>query len=357
MYDRKRIIHDMPIIQWILCVGLTGYGIYRFYLNPSVWIMPLILVGLGLLFLLINTVLNVYVDKSRRVLEIERLSVLGRKRIEVEMDKIERVYVDRRMSEDSDGDRSTTYQVILILDNGERVPLRKSYTGGRKKQYQYAELIASEVGIDRVDRAPESIREAVDMAFQMAPVENQEVKTGVAPGIQESDGVKWELQTFNFGNTAHESPVYRWSSMDVDTPTDFVFIVQRAEGAGQQKGLMKLAGNFLFKTTLKLYGFDESYTPGVERAKAVEDLDRRLVDSYYVFTNNPGVARQLINPWRVAPLIGWAERYELRTVNKNMHQLSVLFSPLGLYVSLIGKLDQAEIDELVSLGIELVKAD
>ena len=356
MYNSKRIIRDVPFMLWIMGVFTIAIGIYGF-LRPFIplWVR-LLLIVIGLLMGLLPSILNVYADRGRRILVIERASLIRRKQIEVPFENIQRIFVDRRVSKDSDGYRSDVYQVILVLGNGERVPLRESYSGARKKHERFADIIASEVGVDQVDHAPDSIGEALAMAMQLTPADEQESITGIAPGEHESNGVRWQLETFNLGGTAESSTVHRWSSMNVDTPNDFVFIVQKMEGMGEQRGLMKLAGKFLFKTSLQMYGFDESFAPGLEKAETVEDVDERLVDKFLIYTSDPELSRQLLNPWMVRPLLSWSERYELSPGEKEMHQLAVLFSPYGLYVSQLGQLDRAEVDELVALGVELVKA-
>ena len=356
MYERERIIRDIPFIAWVFGLFTIGIGIYGFFDGFLPFWVGLILIVIGLAMLLLPSILDVYADRGRSVLEIEQIRLLGSKRIEVQYGQISRIYVERSASQDSDGGRSYTYRVILILDNGEQVPLRGYSTSARRKQERQAEAIRQAIGLDSVERTPESLGEAFAEAMHLIPAENQESLTGVPTGIQEMDGIHWQLETFQIGGPTEGSMVHRWSTTDIDLPTDFVFIVQKMEGMGQQKGLMKLAGKFLFKTSIQMYGFDQSYTPGIDRAATVEDVDKRLMEDFFVYTNDPALPRQMLNPWMVMPLLGWARRYELNPGEKEFHQLSVLFSPLGLYVSLMGKLDQAEIDELVSLGIELARA-
>ncbi|MFN2145566.1 MAG: hypothetical protein ACK2T7_09445 [Anaerolineales bacterium] len=356
MYERERIIRDIPFIAWffgLFTIGISLYGFVGRFL--PLWVQ-LLLIAIGLVTLLLPSILNVYADRGRRVLEIEQVRLFGAKRTEVQYDQISRIYVERSASQDSDGSRSYTYRVILILENGDQVPLRGYSSSARRKHERQAEAIRQAIGLDSVDRTPESLGEAFAEAMHLIPAENQESLTGVPAGIQETDGIHWQLESFQIGGPTQGSMVYRWSTTDVDVPNDFVFIVQRMEGMGEQKGLMKLAGKFLFKTSIQMYGFDQTYTPGIERANTVEDVDKRLVEDFFVFTNDPGLPRQLLNPWIVMPLLGWARRYELNLGEKEFHQLSVLFSPLGLFVSQMGRLDQAEIDELVSLGIELARA-
>lgn len=356
MVDRKQIIRDVPFMMWVIGLFTIGFGIYGFITDFLPLLPGLIVMAVGLAMFLITSILTVYVDPSRRVLEIERLSVLGRKTIEVQISKIQSIYVDRKVGTDSDGDRSVTYQVVLILDDGERIPLRKSYSSAKRKHERFAEIIRQETGLDHVDHAPESLGEMLAMAMQPVPADSQEAATGIAPGEHESNGVRWQLESFHLGSQAEGSTIHRWSSTDVDTGNDFVYITQKMEGQGQQRALMKLAGKFLFKTSLQMYGFDEFYAPGFEKAQTVENVDRRLVENFFIFASDPALARQLLNPWMVAPLINWSERYELQPGEKKMNQLSVLFSPLGVFVSQLGRLDRAEVDELVGLGVELVRA-
>lgn len=356
MYERERIIRDVPFVMWLFGLSTIGIAVYGFFTGFLPFWVRLLLIGIGLLMFLLPSILNVYADRGRRVLEIERIKLIGSKRIEVPYDRISRIIVERKRSQDSDGSTSTTYRVLLILENGEQVPLRNYSTSARRKNERQAEAIRQAVGLDSVERTPESFGEAFAQAMHLMPAENQELMTGVPAGIQETDGIRWQLETFHIGGPTEGSMVHRWSTADIDLPNSFVFIVQKMEGVGEQKGLMKLVGKFLFKTSIQMYGFDESYTPGIDRAATVEDVDKRLVNDFYIYSSDPALPRQLLNPWIVMPLIGWARRYELIPGEKAFHQLSVLFSPLGLFVSQLGKLDQAEIDELVSLGIELARA-
>ena len=247
-------------------------------------------------------------------------------------------------------------ELLTVADDGEEIPLRTAYSSGRSKKEEQAEAIRQIAGVGGLDQSPGSISEAFGQAFQLNPVADQEAQTGIPTGEQETNGVRWKLETLAYGGAGLGSPVYRWSSMDFETPGYFVYLAQRVEGAGRQTGLMSLAGKMLIKQSIKLYGFDEYYAPGWGDAKALEDIDRRLADNFYVYSSDPVEARRLLNPWTVMPLVGWADRYELEKGAKDFHQLSVLYSPLGVYVSVLNKLDAAQVDELVALGVELVRS-
>lgn len=330
-------------------------GLWLFFSLFAPWWVGGIFFLCGVALVVFVPVVTVFVDRGRGLLVIERLSLTGKVVQEIPTDQIASVYVDQRVSSDEDG-TSYTYRVVLVLDNGEEVPLRKSSSSGRKQKVRWADAIREEIGVSGVDEDRLSIREGLEQAFALNPIQDQEEKIGIAPGVQESNGVHWQLETFNYASASQGAPVHRWSSTDIDTPNDFVFIVQKVEGMGEQRGLMKLAGKFLFKTSMQMYGFDESFAPGLQNAKIVENVDKRLAENYFVYTSNPVLARQLLNPWMVMPLVSWSARYELRPRDQEMHQLAVLFSPYGLYVSQLGQLDQAEVDELIALGVELVRA-
>jgi hypothetical protein len=288
-------------------------------------------------------------------LVIRKRSLTGSQSQEIPVTEINRVYVDQSVSRD-EGSTSYTYRVVIVKDDGQEFPLRTAYSSGRRKKVEQADAIRQIVGVGGSDEYPMDAGTALAQAFTLNPVADQEEQTGIPTGEQETNGVRWKLETFAYGGAGLGSPVYRWSSMDFETPGYFVYLAQRVEGVGKQKGLMSLAGKMLIKQSIKMYGFDEYYAPGWDDAEAVEDVDRRLAENYFVYSSDPLEARRLLNPWTVMPLVGWADRYELEKSVKDFHQLAVLFSPLGVYVSVLNKLDAAQVDELIALGVELVRA-
>ena len=171
-------------------------------------------------------------------------------------------------------------------------------------------------------------------------------------GEQVTDGVRWELQHYSFAS----SPVTRWFSPEVETPDYFVYIAQKQEGQGEQKGIMNLFGKSLFKQSLKMYGFDESYTPGLDQAVIHQETDRRLMQDFFIFTSNTREAHRVLNPWVVTPLLAWTDRYPLNSTGQQFSQMTVLFSPWGLFISVLGSLNARDLEEITSLGVEIVKS-
>lgn len=355
MDDSQVLFRDVPVFMWVFGLGFFGIGLYLLVDQEAPVLLGLGLILAGLLAALLTPIVTVSVDRMTRMLVIQNMGVVSRKRQEIPFNNISKVYVDRHVSTDSDG-TSTTYRVVIALEDGTEIPLRKSYSSGYRGKESKAEQIRAAVGVSSGVPGDLSMRDALAPNAARMDAETMLAETGVEPGEHETNGVRWELETYNFGGIVGSSMVYRWLSTDFETPGYFLYLAQRAEGQGQQKGLMNLVGNMLVKQSMRMYGFDQSYTPGLSTASSLEDVDRRLLDQYFIYSSSPDEARRLLNPWTVMPLVGWAERYTLETRSKDFHQLSVLYSPNGVYVSVLNALEPAQVDELVSLGVELLRA-
>jgi hypothetical protein len=355
MNDEHVIVRDVPYLVWLFGLGFMGLGGYLFLMQTA----PLFVIGIlsliGLLLVLFVPIITVSIDRARGLLVIQNTGIFRRKRRELLASGVARVKVERKVRADSDG-ISTTYRVVVMMQDGEEIPLRQSSSSGYLRKAAQADRLRIALGLVEDD----PISEGIDrFRPELVPSENSETLqalTGITPGVHESQGVRWELAILSFGGIADGSPVYRWNSADFETPGYFVYLAQKMEGQGNQKILMNLAGNLLFKQSMKMYGFDESFAPGLETATTIEDADRRLLDHFFVHTSNLAEAQRVLNPWVVMPLIGWADRYALEKRSKKFHQLTVLFSPWGVYLSVLNTLDSAQIDELVALGVELVRA-
>lgn len=355
MDGRETVVRDVPTFVWIFGLGFFGLGLYLFFNQSAPWFIGAIFILVGAALVAFVPIVTIRVDRGGGMLEIEKRSLTLKHSQEMRVSEIKSVYVDQSVSRD-DGSTSYTYRVVIVKNDGEQLPLRSAFSSGRRKKVQQADAIRQIVGVGGSDEFPVDAGTALAQAFALNPIEDQERQTGIPAGEQETNGVRWKLEAFQFGGAGEGSPVYRWSSMDFETPGYFVYLAQRVEGVGKQKGLMNLVGNLLIKQSIRMYGFDEYYAPGWDNAVSMEDVDRRLVENYFVYTSDPLEARRLLNPWTVMPLVGWADRYALDRRSRQFHQMTVLFSSLGVYVSVLNTLDRAQVDELVALGVELVRA-
>lgn len=351
--DNNVLFRDVPYFLWIF--GLFFGGIGGTIVTASgapIW-MAVIFIGVGLALVVFVPILTVSLDRNSGVLILKRTGILTRSTRELRINQISDIYISTKVSSDSDG-TSTTYQVNILLESGEVIPLRKYSSSGYRGKAKRAAQLREAVGLGelpergRMNLGRRATLEDVQQAFQAQQVET----TGVLAGQHITDGVNWELQTLTFGTT----PVSRWVSTDVETPGYFVYLTQKQEGQGEQAGAMKLLGKTLFKQSLKMYGFDASYTPGVDQAVIVTDADKRLTDEYFIFASSDRDAYRIFNPWVTTPLVAWADRHPLNRDGQQYSQMTVLFSPWGLHISVLGELNAAELDEITSLGVELAKS-
>ncbi len=185
--------------------------------------------------------------------------------------------------------------------------------------------------------------------------EQQEALTGSQAAEQVTSGVHWRVQTVTFG----ASPVTRWYSPDYRCPEGFVFLAQKVEGQRTMGGgLMGGLGKMLFQQSMGLYGFSSEDTPGLQTADILQPLDPYLEPHFSAFTSSPGTARRILNTWVATPLADWATRYPLKQVQKQgvFGQLAIMFSPRGVYVASLGTMIPEAVQELTTLGVELVRA-
>ncbi len=344
--DKPLVIRDIPWVIWLFALLMfgTGVGLFNAPESPKFFMVVIILIGLALLAF--SPVLTIRVDRMSGMLVIAHTGLLRHSRREIPIGQVKAVYVNQSISSDSDG-TSYTYQVNFSLEDGEVIPLRKYTSSGYRAKVRRAEQLRQALGVGGHDQIP-------GQSWTQAAVELRELPklAGLPEGEQETNGVRWEWQAHSLG----PSPITRWFSADFETPGYFLFLAQKIPGQDPQKGLMGLIGNTLFKQSLKMYGFDASYTPGLESAAVLENVDRRLEEFFFIFTSSPAEARQILNPWAVSPLVGWADRHALNRSAEGFTQMTALFSPWGVYLSVLNAPMPVFADELVSLGVEMILA-
>jgi hypothetical protein len=345
-------IQEYPLGLWM--AGLFSLAIDTFLLIelPEQKIPMLIGGVVFLLFFLLPSILTVEADRTTGLVTITHRSLLRKKTREIPISQIEVVRLGSHTSTDSDG-TSTTYRVEIMLKNGEIVPFRSYYSSGRRRKESQAGQLREYLGVGGIDQTPAGLFQMVSQVAQSisgqasaTPAENNQPE-------QVTDGVHWQTQTLNFGQAA----VTRWFSPDFKLDESFLFIAQKAADQKAMTGkALKSLGKILFRTAMAIYGFGSDDIPGSDLAEACP-LDPRLEPLFMAFTPDPDVARQLLNPWVSMPLVAWAERHPLHTIQSgNASQLVVLYSPKGVYAATLGTLTEAELDELTSLGVELVKS-
>lgn len=341
---------EYPTPLFLFALFSIVAGIYIYFQNGK-WTTLAIAFAIALLILLTVSVLEVSANRITRTLSISRRGPIQRYHKEIPFSEINAIQV--RGSTDSDGG-GRAYRVEIRLKDGNIIPLRETYYGGKGGKEKQARKLRDFIGVGGVDISGGifgAIRQMKNQQFQPQLRAEQESITGYQDQIHETKGVRWQLQTFAFGS----SPVSRWRTTDYALPGNFLYLTQKVRGqeAFPGKKFLQTIYDKLFEQSLKIYAFESTDTPNRKNA-APYPLGDRLSEYFVAYTSNPQIATQILTPWTTLPLANWAQNHPL--TNGSTDQLVVLFSPNGLYLAIMGYLNAEYLNELAALGAELVLA-
>ncbi len=336
---------EYPIRGIVFGLALILVGIYLYWKNDQ-WIPLAVAAGIAALIPLLSTVLNVQADRLTGTLNISRRGLLRHYQRQIYFNEIESIQLGTSVRND-EGSKSASYRVEIWLNDDSIVPLRSSYSGGRKRKENTAQALREFIGVGGAPMTPGGTVDFVSQVAQSQMRVKQEAISGDQAEIHETKGVRWQLETVTFG----ASPVTRWVAPDYALPNHFLLLAQQLAGQKSNKLMQMVADNFFSPSLLlPMYGFDESDTPGIENAETVS-LDGRLSPHFTAYTNNEQAIRPILNAWATTALSAWAEKYPLKQGVSD--QLVVLLGPNGLYLAALGPIQAERLDELSNLGAEL----
>src|SRR5258706_1504946 len=352
--DSQLVIRDSPISLWIFGLIFAGVGAFFFFQVGKDAAFTLIFVAIGLGVLLFSSTLTITADRITRTLTLEYRSLLRHAIKQIPFDEVASINVLRSVSHNK-GHTSYTYRVVLTRKDGQVIPFRSYASSGSAGKEQQATQLRAFIGVQGVDATPAGMLRAAPQIAQAVFQNQQQALTGPETEMHETDSVHWQIQSMAMG----AAPATRWYSPDFKTPDTFLFVAQKVDGQGQAGGgFLASLGNMMFKQSISLYGFHADDTPGIDQAATLTPLDPALEPHFMAFTNDPASARQTLNPWAVMPLADWARRYPLQQFQSGARfsQLVVLFGPGGVYLATLNILQPDQVDELTTLGVELVKS-
>ena len=331
-------IRDYPIIIWIVGGIFIAIGIWMMIDQQSVWIGTLFFLIGALLALLMANITTITADKEAGTLEIRNRSIIRNVVKEYALNEI--TSVDVEQNRDSDG---STYRVSILTSSGESIPFHSYYTSGFARKEQQAKRLRDFLNLpDPTETSSNRLFNAITQDFQLL----QEGTT---------QGVSWRLEHGGFGM----AEIKRWVSASSQMASGFLLILQKPKNTQllSSSKLLNPISRLLYEQMLKIYGFSLENTPGLDHASPLEPPEPRLDPYYATLTSDPYTARQILNPWFVIPLLHWAEAHPLKEVQPsgNVGQLVVLFSPPGITLAWIGAPTTEFQDEIINLGVELVK--
>jgi len=341
-------IKEYPWFEWLFGLILISICASSAANLRDQWVVPLVTGGLGILFFALSTILIVQADRTTGILTIRRISLLKRGLQEIPITSITAVQLETHRSHSSDGN-STTYRIVVITNENQSIPFRNSYSSGRLGKEARVKKLRDFLGVGGMDFSLGGLLQNANAQAQQQFQQEQESITGSQAEEHLTDGVHWKLITRAMGG----SPLTQWFSPDFKWDGNFLFLTQKMQGQGSQRGLMNVMGKMLFRTTLSLHGFPPDLTPGLETASVLSPLDALLEPHFMAFTSQPAGAQRILNPWAARPLADWVKSHPL--TSNSTSQLSVLFSPQGIYITTMGLAHVEFVEELAGMGAQLVK--
>jgi hypothetical protein len=349
--SNELVIREFPFLQCLFGFILIGISIFTYQSKPDQITVPIITAVLGLLMFALAAILIVKADRATGTLTIQRNSLLRRFKREIPLSDIFAIQLEHSLSSsDSSSGRTSVYRIVVVTKNQEVIPFRNSFSSGQWTKEAKAKKLREFLGVSGEDLSLVSLIKTASGQAVTEFKEEQEAITGDQETEKVTDGIRWKLETRAMGGT----PVSRWFSPDFSLDGNFLYLTQKMQGQDSQGGLMAMMGKMLIKTSLSLYGFAGDLTPGLDSGEVLTPLDPQLDPHFMAFTSWPDGAQQLLNSWATLPLVKWAGKYPLTKGNSN--QMAVLFCPQGVYLATMGLVNPEFLQELTSLGVELVKA-
>jgi len=343
-------IKEYPLIEWLFGLILVSVCASTVANIRGQWMVPVVTGGLAILFFALSTILIITADRTAGMLTLRRISLFRRSAQEIPTASIAAIQLESHHSHSSDGS-STTYRIVVITRDNETIPFRNSYSSGLRAKEAKVKKLREILGVDGADLSLGGLMQMASGMAQQQFQQEQESITGSQAEEHVTDGVHWKLSTKAMGG----APLTQWFSPDFKWDGNFLYLTQKMQGQGSQSGLMNMMGKMLFKTSLSLFGFPPDLTPGMDTASVLSPLDSSLEPHFMAFTSDPASARRILNPWAAMPLAARVQSHPLKSKN-NTNQLAVLFGPQGIYIITMGLANAEFVDELATMGAQLVKA-
>ncbi len=337
---QQLVIRDYPITLWVFGLIVSGFSLFIYSQEGH----PLALaIGISAfpLSLFVVSVLTIKADRTTGLLTLTYRFPLWQSVKEIPLNDIVDIFIDHTVNSDDEG-TTYTYRVSILLKDNQIIPLRSYYSSNADRHQEIAFRLRQFIGINREKATVQKPLQDVLSSLQQGDQ--------FAPPTQSTSGVHWRIET-----TSEQGVVItRWHSADLPPIQYAVNVVQTAPPQAKPPGNKWLAGlrKKMFSQFIKDYGLDAINTASQTIKKI--SAPPELAPYFSVYSNDYTTARQLLNPWTVAPLVNWARKYPFSMQKAN--QLVASFTSDGLQLTIPGQPDKTKLDDLISLGVELVLA-
>lgn len=354
MYDQtpsnQLVIKDRPFLSLTIAVIMIILAFVSFLFSNDYFAL-FIFLFIGLVFLAVSQSTTIVADQIKRSVTISNRSIFGSKEVEVPFGHIADFDVETSRTRSSHRNRGANYRLILIKTNGERMPMRSVFTSGYNTKARQARELCQFLNLPGwQDKATNIFQAAVQSQAKLT----QQLDT-VDQGT--TSGVTWTIEVSSMSGKPVST---RWFSPDFTCPDKFVLIAQKPVGTLNIPGggLISNLALQVYRHMLGIYGFLPSDTPGFDPAGIITAQDTDFDQNFTVLCNDPGFGQSILNQWTIIPCKNWADRNPLKTISRSEQpgQLVVLFSPRGVHVAVMGTLPRIQTDDLINLGVDVVKA-
>jgi hypothetical protein len=350
----RLVIREYPFFLWLFGLAFIVPGIWIIS-RPDGMLTGVILLVVGVLFgLVLAAVRTITIDRGRMTLTAQHRNLVRNKVREVNLGEVANVVVEtsRSHTRSHSGSRSTTYRIVVLKTDGTTLPLQEEYSSGYSSKARKAKQMCQFLGLPGWEDKPTNIfQAAIQMQAAVSAAQEAPAQTG------NTSGVAWSISKRGMGGQT----VTRWTSLQFSWPDRFLLLMQKPRGSAPVIGGGGMLGGLsqmIYQQMLTMYGISAAETPGLQQASGLGRPEPELDPDYAVLTSSPGDAGSLLTAWVIHPLRNWADQHPMRTIQASGQpgQLVVLFSPQGLTAAILGTLSQQQTDELVYLGVDLVKA-
>lgn len=283
------------------------------------------------IFFLAPSIQTIIVDKITRILTIKTARpIFGANITEIPVSEIADCQLESRKTHSSHGS-GYVYRIILLKKSGEIVPVTQSFTSGHDDKAATVSRLVAFLGLPGKATVPP--------------------KSG---SPQVTSGITWRIDR----QTVSSMTVVRWACSDFSWPgRNFLVVLQQAYSINNKLGRMSVGAfqkNLLL--TIASYGVFSEDQPNFDEFEMLPP-NPQLDTDFVCLSNAPDTAVKLLNAAIINTLHYWAECHPARklTVGDQMMQMVVVLSPSGTYLCALGKPDPGELDDMIALGVEIVR--
>jgi hypothetical protein len=334
-------------LLWLLFTGSMVLG-SNFSLPRDLGVLLMVVVPVAIC-VFAPSIQTISADKITRILTIKKVRpVFGTHITEIPIDEIADCQLESSTTQTDHGLRYV-YRIIIVKKSGEIVPVSRAFTGGRDDQADIVNRVVAFLGLP--GNAP-VVPSLANLPQILQTQVNQSRASFGAPQVTE--GITWQLDK----HVVSQMTFVRWISSDFSWPgQNFLLILQESSKnmTNRSRITFERTRRGLFQT-IGVYGFSKEDLPGLANAEMLPP-NPQLDASFMCIANAPDTAAKLLNAEITNTLLYWNQSHPAKkaSIGDHMVQVVLLFSPRGTYLCAFGQPTAAELDDMIALGIEIVR--